>query len=292
MNSTIAVLLTCYNRREKTLNCLKSLFNCQLPENHTLVVYLVDDDSSDGTSKAVRNDFPKVNVISGNGNLFWNKGMRLAWETASQTNDYDFYLWLNDDTILDNNAIFQLLETYYELFNNHNKPALLCGACRTSDNISDFSYGGRIDAGTVIPNGQIQFCKYINGNAVLVPKEIFHLIGYLSPDYTHIMGDFDYGLRVLKKNFNCYTTKTYIATCPKNEGIPDWCNPQTPIKKRWELLYSPKGLNIREYIVFRKKFWGRKWIIYAIKAYLKTIYPNMYITIAKKNDNPRLPYKL
>ena len=144
MNNTIAVLLTCYNRREKTLNCLKSLFNCQLPENHTLVVYLVDDDSSDGTSKAVRNDFPKVNVISGNGNLFWNKGMRLAWETASQTNDYDFYLWLNDDTILDNNAIFQLLETYYELINNHNKPALLCGACRTSDNISDFSYGTRL----------------------------------------------------------------------------------------------------------------------------------------------------
>lgn len=293
MNTSIAVLLTCYNRREKTLTCLESLYSCQMPENHILVVYLVDDGSHDGTSEVVKKYFPQVNVIQGTGNLFWNRGMRLAWEIATQINDYDFYLWLNDDTILDCNAIFQLIETYEEIIQNYNKPAVLCGACRATEKTSDFSYGGRIESGSVIPNGKIQSCKYINGNAVLVPKEIYHIIGYLSPEYTHSMGDFDYGLRILKENLNCYTTKTYIATCPQNEGIPAWCNPQTPIKKRWELLHSPKGLNIHEYIVFRKKFWGRKWIIYAIKAYLKTIYPNMYITIAKKNNaGSRLPYPL
>ena len=282
MKITIAVLLTCHNRRETTLSCLNSFYNCQIPENHHLVVYLVDDGSSDGTSEAVKQVFPQVNVIQGTGNLFWNKGMRLAWEIASQTNDYDFYLWLNDDTILDNDSISQLLETYQEIIQMYNKPATLCGACRASEKTIDFSYGGWIDSGPVIPNGKIQLCKYINGNAVLIPKEIYHIIGFLSTDYTHCMGDFDYGLRILNENFKCYTTKTYIATCPKNEDIPAWCNPQTPILKRWELFHSPKGLNIREYIIFRKRFWGRKWIIYALKAYLKTIYPQMYNTIAKK----------
>ena len=289
----ISILITCHNRRQKTISCLRSLFSCELPPNYQLEVFLVDDASTDDTFEAIKNNFPKVNIISGNGNLYWNKGMRLAWETAAQTNDYDFYLWLNDDTILDNNAIFQLLETYQELIQNDNTPAVLCGACRASDETIDFSYGGRTESGAVIPNGEIQSCKYINGNVVLVPKEIFHAIGYLSDDYTHFMGDFDYGLRVLKANFHCYTSKTYIATCLLNEGIPAWCNPQTPIKKRWEQFHSPKGLNIAEYIIFRKRFWGRKWIIYAIKAYLKTIYPAMYKTITNKiNASPNFPFQI
>lgn len=281
MNS-IAVLLTCFNRREKTLACLEALFNSVKRQDYFLVVYLVDDGSSDGTSVAVNKYFPQVNVIPGSGNLFWNRGMRLAWEIASQKDDYDFYLWLNDDTILDYKAIAQLLETYQENLQNSNKSAVICGTCRANDITNEFSYGGRTEKGPVIPNGQIQPCKYINGNAVLVPKEIFHAIGYLSSDYTHGMGDFDYGLRVLKQNFNCYTTKRYIAVCSKNEGWPDWCNPKVNIKQRWKLFHSPNGLNIREYIIFRKKFWRRKWIIYVIKAYLKTIVPKLYSSVVNK----------
>jgi GT2 family glycosyltransferase len=75
---TIAVLLTCHNRRDKTITCLDSLYNCLLPSDFQLDVFLVDDGSSDGTSKAVSEKFPSVNVIQGNGNLFWNQGMRLA----------------------------------------------------------------------------------------------------------------------------------------------------------------------------------------------------------------------
>lgn len=279
---TISILIACHNRRQKTINCLSALFKCGLPDTYQLEVFLVDDASTDGTFEAVRKDFPKVNVIVGNGNLFWNKAMRLAWETAAKTKDFDFYLWLNDDTILDSNALCILLETYEEIIANNNKAGVLCGACRALYEINVFSYGGRTDSGPVIPNSKIQSCKYINGNIVLVPSEIFHKIGYLSPDYTHIMGDIDYGMRVLKNNFNCYTTKTFIATCPPNEGIPSWCNPQISLKRRWELLHSPKGLNIREYILFRKKFWKRKWILYTIQAYLKTIHPNLYNAIVLK----------
>lgn len=279
---TIGVLITCHNRRQKTINCLKSLYNCELPVDYLLDVFLVDDASSDGTRQAVIENFPLVKVISGNGHLFWNKGMRLAWETALQTNDYDFYLWLNDDTILDCTGISQLLNTFEEINSTNKSPAIICGACRISEQIAQFSYGGRTASGPVIPNGKIQSCNYINGNVVLVPKEIFHKIGYLSPDYTHSMGDIDYGLRAKKENYQCYTPKVFIATCPPNEGISAWCNPQIPLKKRWELFHSPKGLNIREYIVFRKKFWGRKWFLYSLKAFFKMLSPETYNLISNK----------
>ena len=49
MNGTrIAVILTCFNRKQKTLACLEALFNQTLPADTSLTTYLVDDASTDG----------------------------------------------------------------------------------------------------------------------------------------------------------------------------------------------------------------------------------------------------
>lgn len=279
--NTISTILTCYNRKAKTLACLNSLQNATLPDNTELDIFLVDDSSPDDTGEAVKKLFPKVHVIQGNGNLFWNQGMRLAWQTASKNADYDFYLWLNDDTIIDKNAITELIENYNEALKTENKPSIIVGTCRAELGKNDFSYGGRNENGPVLPNGRLQLCKFINGNLVLVPKSIFKEIGNLSNDYTHTLGDNDYGLRAIQAGFKCYASKHYIATCPPNPGIPGWCNPKNSFKKRWQLLHSPKGLNIKEYNKYRKKFWGKKWIIFALKAYLKTIIPSLYGKLTK-----------
>ncbi|WP_372755675.1 glycosyltransferase family 2 protein [Labilibaculum sp.] len=279
--NNIAVLLTCHNRKEKTITCLTSLFEAILPVGFSLDVFLVDDGSTDGTAEAVSKNFPVVNIIQGDGNLFWNQGMRLAWEAAANHQAYDFYLWLNDDTLLDKNAIIELLATYSVALKVDQSESIITGACRKSETENEFSYGGRTEICPVIPNGELQACKYINGNAVLVPKNIYNKIGIHSSDYTHGMGDFDYGLRALQAGFNCYTTKEYIAICPPNEGIPAWCNPKTPLMKRLQLLYSPLGLNLKEYNTFRKKFWGWKWMIFAGKAYAKALSPSIYQIISK-----------
>lgn len=90
----IAAILTCYNRKEKTFQCLASLFEI-IP---TCKVYLVDDNSTDGTSTLIHQKFPQVYLIQGNGNLFWSRGMYTAWKEAIKEN-YDYYLWLNDDIL-------------------------------------------------------------------------------------------------------------------------------------------------------------------------------------------------
>ena len=107
----IAVLLTCYNRKEKTLNSLQSLNNAKKIKNTQLDIYLVDDGSIDGTSNSVSKLFNNVKIIKGNGDLFWNRGMHLAWTSAVNNCDYDFYFWLNDDTLINNDTIEILLNT-------------------------------------------------------------------------------------------------------------------------------------------------------------------------------------
>lgn len=278
---TIAVLLTCHNRRETTLKCLESLYKNTIPDNISLNVYLVDDGSTDGTSEAVKHKFSDVHVIKGDGNLYWNQGMRLAWETAAKNKEYDFYLWLNDDTQMDSFALSELLSCFYETRELESNESIIVGSCR-NDLVSDnFSYGGRINDTPVIPNGSIQKCNYINGNLVLVPKAIFETIGNLSPHFTHAMGDNDYGLRAINAGFFCCITRKYIATC-KTNGLAAWCNPDVPIIKRIKNLYSPKGLNIKEYITFLKVHKKNKWLISTMKVYMKALFPGVYNYASKK----------
>jgi len=75
-----AVLLTVFNRKEKTLECLSRLFD-QLPvEDLQIDVFLTDDGCTDGTAEAIENLFPSVHILEGSGDLFWNRGMLMAWK--------------------------------------------------------------------------------------------------------------------------------------------------------------------------------------------------------------------
>lgn len=105
----IAVLLTVFNRKTQTLQCLENLFKQEIPEGYCIKVYLTNDGCTDGTPQTVKEKFPDVNIIQGDGNLFWNRGMWTAWNAAAKEYDYDFYLWLNDDTYLYGDSILRLI---------------------------------------------------------------------------------------------------------------------------------------------------------------------------------------
>jgi len=278
MGNTLAVLMTCHNRKEKTLACLKSLYaNTQCHFD----VFLVDDGSTDQTSIAVKDKFPEVNIILGNGHLYWNGGMRLAWLKASEYKNYDFYLWLNDDVVLYTDAISHMFKCYLETKEHYNKASIIVGTFSSSNTNKEFSYGGRNENTELVPNGKVQKCKYINGNAVLVSKKIFNELGFLSEEYTHSIGDFDYGLRASLIGIENYTTKKYIGVCEPN-GIADWQNYKVKFKNRIKNFHSPNGLNYKEYIFFRKKFWGYQWVFFGIKAYLRMLSPKLYSLIKDK----------
>jgi len=108
----IAVLLTSYNRVEKTIRCLETFFQQTVPEGLVLDVILVDDNSTDNTGAKVKALFPNVKVLFGSGSLFWVGGMRMAWAEALKTN-YDGYLLLNDDVKLNPGTLVTLIQTHY-----------------------------------------------------------------------------------------------------------------------------------------------------------------------------------
>lgn len=277
----IAVLLTCFNRKVKTLACLNSLYNATLPTNFSFEVFLVDDGSSDGTTNAVNKNYPEVNVIKGSGNLFWSRGMNLAWKTAAEKNDFDFFLWLNDDVTLMNDSLTILLNDYNEI---KNIQAILVGACKSMV-IDKTTYSGykMYNKGTILnPNQKIQECDFFNGNIVLISSNAFKKVGYIDSIYHHAQGDFDYGLRASKLGIKSYVTSKYVGYCERNKELPVWCNPNYSILKRWKNFKSPLGGRPRLTFIFQKKYIG----IFPATFHYFTIHLRMVFPRLWKTSNP------
>ena len=74
-------------------------------------VFLIDDGSTDGTSERCRERFPYVKIISGDGNLWWSGAINLG-VTAALRCGADLILWLNNDNLVEPQAISTLVETY------------------------------------------------------------------------------------------------------------------------------------------------------------------------------------
>jgi len=272
----IAVLLTCYNRRETTLACLTSLYQQILPQKIVFEVYLVDDGSIDGTKDTVQKQFPEINIIKGNGSLYWCGGMRLAWDEAAKK-DYDAYLWLNDDTVLYNNAIDTLISTAYQTKRNKSFESIIVGSLQDPNN-GESTYGGRLlkNPDLIIPKDCPLRCERINGNLVLIPKSIFKRIGNLSPEFAHTSGDNDYGLRAIKEGFKIWMAPGYQGCCPRNTDQDLWADHNVPLLKRLKILHSPKGQPFYEQYIYAKRHNGLLWPLALMKLYLRVLFPRLY----------------
>lgn len=238
-----AVLLTCFNRKELTLKCLK-----QLNQQKTVAVmdvYLCDDGSTDGTYESVKEKYPTVHIVKGTGNLFWNRGMLVAWQEASKIKEYDAYIWLNDDTFLYDGAFSELIACSRAC----DDKSIVCGAF--CSDLGDFSYGGKKkDNSPLIPNGSMQEVYWLNGNCVLVPKYVVDRIGLLDGMFRHHLGDFDYGLRAREAGLKVVTTTKYLGICNPNKIINNRSRKDgLSVVERFKRLYSPLGDN--PFILFR-----------------------------------------
>lgn len=238
----IAVLLTVYNRKDKTLACLQRLYALSAADDCCIDVWLTDDGCTDGTPEAITAQYPEVHVIHADGNLFWNRGMHLAWQTAAEARDYDFYLWLNDDTFVYAHLLQQLLS----LSAAQGDRAIVVGPTQSADHTCA-TYGGRRPDGRIpVPNGTAQHVRTFNGNIVLIPRAVYKRLGNLDPYYSHSKGDFDYGLRATEAGIPILQVGQYLGECEAHPTLDAWCNPAVPLATRLRMLNRPNGMPPRE----------------------------------------------
>lgn len=274
---TIAILLTVFNRKEKTLECLKRIYGQENIEDVKVDIYLTNDGCTDGTPQVVKELFPKVNIVEGNGNLYWNRGMYTAWEEAAKQN-YDFYLWLNDDTY----TYPQMIQSLLDSSQKHTDSCIIIGATQDT-NHQQATYGGRLQ------NGKIPFSLYeeievnhFNGNIVLIPRKVFQILGNLDYTFTHSKGDFDYGMRAKKAGIKMFQVASFLGECDLHESIDKWCDPQIPFGQRWKLLHRPNGMPPNETFHLEKRHYGiAKALFHYCTIHIRCAFPSLWIKLNK-----------
>jgi len=275
----IAALLTVHNRKNKTLACLKCLYDQKDISGYTFDVYLTVDGCTDGTEETVSQLYPDIKVVQGDGKLFWNRGMYRAWERASAEAEYDFYFWLNDDTYLKRNAIEILVDTS-RLYQHK---AIVVGSTNGTRDSERITYGGMDDSFRIIqPSNVPLVCNCFNGNIVLIPSNVYKYLGKNDPYYSHAIGDFDYGLRASKMHIKSIIAPGVLGVCDEHSALPVWCDPKKALKIRKRAFRSPLGQNPEEYFVFDRRHNG---LLLACFHYL-TIHVRLYFpwiwTVRKK----------
>ena len=265
----VTALLTCHDRREATLRCLRALEAQQVDAQVTAV--LVDADSNDGTAAAVGEAHPWVRVFHAPADVFWNAGMRLAWEAAWE-DEPRYFLWLNDDVALDPDALARLLASAQHLERVQGQPAILAGATRDPET-AEVTYGAvhrprrwsPLDFRIVPPGDRPRRAETTNGNCVLVPRDVAKRVGTLEPAFVHRMGDFDYGLRARAAGFDVWAAPGTIGTCARNPRV------SRSVGQEIERLKGPKGLPPREWGLFCRRWAGPFWPLYFASPYVRRV---------------------
>lgn len=280
----IAILLATFNRKEKTLSCLDSLFKQVINKRINLSVFLTDDNSSDGTPVAVQRFYPSVNVFKGTGSLFWAGGMRNSWTHAIKSAP-DYYLLINDDTLLYPECISKLLK-FYELNVN---AGIVVGS--TVDLVKNkISYGGhklfhqdKVPCFNVFSESDYIECDMANANIMMVPKNVVEKIGILSSDFTHSIADFDYTLRAKKAGIITTVVPGVLGSCV-DDNLSDEASARRNLKQRIAHLKSPKGLAYNEYMGFISTHFPSHKTAVFLKIWTKTLFPFLWQKIKKINN--------
>ncbi len=278
----IAVLLTCHNRKRKTLECLESLFVADIPNEIKFDVFLTDDGSNDGTEIAVKNIFPQVNIIKGDGSLFWAGGMRLSWRSALEYDEYDAFLLLNDDVVLEKDFIINLLIAEAFSINKRGQKGIYSGS--TMDNkTKKISYGAsKIRQNHILvrleplePKHIPQDCEITNANILWVDNSVVKKIGILDSRFTHGIADYDYSLRAHKKGVPVLMAPNICGTCEQDHGN-NWKSSDNSLSTRIKYLKSPKGLAYNEYLYYIRTHFPMFLPYSFVMLWIKTLFPDLW----------------
>ena len=276
----VCALLTCFNRREKTLECLQALEASTGLDDVEVQALLVDDGSWDGTARAVSQRFPWVTVIRpdpSEGALFWCRGMHRAFEAALRIG-FDDYLWLNDDTMLSRDALARLLASRDRLRASAAAPVLLVGS--TVDAATgQVTYGGELRPSAwrpmrvvrILPGQVPQLCDSMTGNIVLISAEAARRVGNVDPLFEHSMGDTDYALRARALGVRAWVDAGVHGTCSDNPPRGTWVDPMQPLARRWRDIHTRKGLPWRSWLALTRRHAGVLWPIHFALPYAKVL---------------------
>lgn len=240
----VKIIIVTYNGMKWIDKCLGSLQNQSIDTN----IIVIDNGSTDGTSKYIQKDFPKVHLIINEKNHGFghsnNQGMKIAIEEGT-----DYVFLLNQDAWVEGDTIARLVEIHQK----YPKYGVLSPIHLRGDGSAvDMKYGmfvmhsenHQLFSDLYLHRNtmeEVYAVPFVNAAAWLISRECLEIVGGFSPVFYHYGEDMGYANRVLfhgLKTGICPSAVIYHDRINKVE-LPDMGNPEKylTIKKNLYLIY-------------------------------------------------------
>ncbi len=222
----VAAVIPVYNRRDTTLQCLRSLSRIDR-SGLDFRVFIVDDGSNDGTSEAVRQQYPEVEIAEGTGDLHYAAGTNVGVRAAQKWTPH-FYLLMNDDAVFHEQFLRRLVETALD-----NERSVVGSLLLLWDQPHVVFQVGQewktAQGGWIIPDDLTAFnvgykpfeVECLVGNCTLVPAQAVEECGVLdAKTFPHGWGDAQYFMRLRKAGWRLMVDPRSYVWCEPNTNPP------------------------------------------------------------------------
>lgn len=196
----IGIVVCNYNKKEYVLNCVRSLFEQTTDD---MDIYMVDNASTDGSVKALKNTFgDKISIIENTENLGgsggFNTGLRKLIEKK-----YQYIMCVDNDVEFDKNAVISLKE-YLEA---HDDVGMVGSQVFFMDDPKHiWSYGGDINFDNYVQNDNYRnctseevpkevYCTYVPACSLMVKYEAISEVGIMPEENFIYLDDMEWGYR-------------------------------------------------------------------------------------------------
>tara|TARA_B110000483_G_C18184520_1_gene538347 strand:- start:1434 stop:2291 length:858 start_codon:yes stop_codon:yes gene_type:complete len=226
----IHVIIPVHNRIELTLKCITSLKKQENSEK--LNIFVIDDGSTDETSKILAKKFPNINLIKGTGSLFWcgavNFGIDYVLKIAEEN---DWILLVNNDAELKPDALYHLIKSSKK----RNRKAITGSLTLSSKDKQTV-----IKSGTIIKSWFFNITKHlykdykfsqlsnyeskevdlITGRCLLHPIEVFKEVGnYDAITFNHYGGDDEFSMRAKRYGYSVLLCPLSVVFLEEDKNI-------------------------------------------------------------------------
>lgn len=210
----IALVFPIFNGLDFTKTCLKHLsdsFKEVDSKKEIFEIVIADDGSVDNSQEWIKQHYPDVHILQGDGNLWWSGGINLAIDYAINNLKVDYLLWWNNDIhssddyfknllkILESPNVSKIIgsKIYYAdrkeviwsmggLFNSKNGTKSMMG----NDTQDSLEYNTPREA------------EWLAGMGSLVHSSVYKDIGMLdAKNFPQYHGDSDFTLRARKSGY-------------------------------------------------------------------------------------------
>lgn len=254
----IAMIVLNWNGKNDTCECLESLRQLNYP-NYEIIV--VDNGSTDGSQKFLRENFPEVILIENERNFGFGGGFNVGIKKALKRKA-EYIVCLNNDVIVDKNFLIELVKVgelspeiggLYPMAYYYDQPNRINGAGGVNRFINGKVFGcGELDNGQY---NKVRENMLLCGPAIVLKEKTLLDVGFFDVSYFYGPEDLDIALRAIRAGYKLIfvpNAKLWHKTRGATGGRVTPLTSYFSIRNR--ILFVKKHANALEFALFISYF--------------------------------------